>query len=130
MAFVIEFDARNNILRLTLEGYVSDAILMDAYAAVARCAASRPACRGIVDITGVTKFDVSSHVVRQLAGTAPAIPAPQMRIFVAPSPVVYGMARMFQTLGEETRSNLHIVRTLDEAYRLLEVESPQFVLVS
>jgi len=40
------------------------------------------------------------------------------------------MMRMFQMLGEPTRPDLHVVRTMDEAYRLLRVESPEFKLVS
>ncbi|MGA9980660.1 MAG: hypothetical protein WBQ08_18710 [Candidatus Sulfotelmatobacter sp.] len=130
MAFVVDFDAKNNILRLTLEGHVTEEALFDAYAAMARHAASHPACRGIADVTGVTKFDVSGNAIRRLAESLPAIPAPQMRIFVASKAFVYGMARMFQMLGEKTRPNLHVVRTLDEAYRLLQVDSPDFVPVS
>jgi hypothetical protein len=130
VAFVLDFDAKHNILRVTLEGHVTDAILVEAYAAMARCAAARPACRGIADITGVTKFDVSNTTVRRLAETAPAIPTAQVRVFVAPTTFVYGMARMFQMLGEKTRPNLHIARTLNEAYSLLQVESPEFDPVS
>jgi|SRR5580658_793661 hypothetical protein len=92
----------------------------------ARCATARPGCRGITDVTQVTKFDVSSDTVRRLAWTPPTIPTPQVRIFVAPTTFIYGMARMFQILGESTRPNLHIVRTLDEAYGLLQMESPEF----
>jgi hypothetical protein len=128
--FILEFDAKNNVLRVTLEGHLTDAILSDACATMARCAASRPGCRGIADVTQVTHFDVSSYALRQLAETPPAIPPEQMRIFLAPTTFVYGMARMFQMLGERTRPNLHIARTLDEAYRLLQVESPEFHPVS
>ncbi len=130
MAFVIEFDAKNNILRARLEGRVTDDILLDCYAAMARGAVSHPACRGIADVSGVTEFSVSSTAIKQLSKAPPAFPAASMRIFVAPQPHVFGMARMFQMLGEETRPNLHIVRTMDEAYRLLEVESPEFHPVS
>ncbi len=130
MPFVIEFDARNNILRARLEGRVTDDILLDCYAAMARSAASHPACRGITDVSGVTESSVSSTVIKQLSKSPPAIPTGYMRIFVAPQPHVYGMARMFQMLGEETRPDLHIVRTLDEAYRLLQVESPEFSPIS
>jgi hypothetical protein len=40
------------------------------------------------------------------------------------------MVRMFQILGEDTRPDLRIVRTMDEAHRLLGVESPEFSPVS
>jgi hypothetical protein len=130
MAFVLDFDAKNKVLRITLEGQMTDAVLLDVYAAIARYVASHSPCRGIVDVSGVTQFDVSSKAIRQLAETPPAFPAPYMRIFVSPKAHVYGMARMFQILGAETRPNLHIVRTMDEAYRLLQVESPDFSQVS
>jgi hypothetical protein len=37
---------------------------------------------------------------------------------------------MFQILGEEARPDLHIVHTIEEAYQLLYVQSPEFVPVS
>jgi hypothetical protein len=130
VGFVMDFDARNNLLRVTLEGRLTDAILLDAYATVARYVASRGACRGLVDISGVTKFDVSSNAVRELTRRSPAIPKGYMRVMVAPLDSMYGMVRMFQILTELTRPELHVVRTIDEAYLLLRVESPEFTPVS
>ena len=36
---------------------------------------------------------------------------------------------MFQLLTETTRPNQHVVRTMDEAFELLQVKSPTFVPV-
>jgi hypothetical protein len=49
-----------------------------------------------------------------------------MRVLVIPQIFIYGLARMFQILGEKTRPELQVVRTMDEAYFLLGVESPEF----
>jgi hypothetical protein len=130
VGFFMEFDVRNNILRMTLEGRVTNAIMLDAYATAARYVASHVPCRGIGDVSQVTKFEVSISTVRKLALSAPVIPAGYTRVFVAPQDSVYGMVRMFQTLGESTRPDFHVVRTMDEAYRLLRVESPEFTPVS
>lgn len=46
-----------------------------------------------------------------------------------PKNFIYGLARMFQILTEDTRPELQVVRTMDEAFRLLEVKSPEFRLV-
>ncbi len=127
---VMEFDARNKILRGTLEGRVTDAIVLDAYASAARYVASHGPCRGITDISRVTKFEVSSNAIRELAQRTPVIPAGYMRVIVAPQGFRYGMMRMFQILTEKTRPDLHVVRTMDEAYRLLQVESPEFSRLS
>lgn len=49
------------------------------------------------------------------------------RVIVAPRDLVYGTARMFQVLSERTRKNVHVVRTLEQAYKILGIESPTFV---
>jgi len=126
MGFILDFDAKHRILRVTLEGQLTDTILLGSYVAAAGYVASHPPCRGIVDFSAVTNFEVSSAGLRQLAEHAPAFPAASMRVLVAPSDFLYGMMRMFQIVGEEVRPNLHVVRTMDEAYRLLRVKSPEF----
>jgi hypothetical protein len=123
---VMDFDARNNLLRVNIEGHVTDAILLGAYSAVANYVATHGPCRAIVDVSAVAKFDVSSDTIRSLTRRSPAIPKGYMRVFVAPLDSTYGMVRMFQILTDLTRPDLHVVRTVDEAYRLLQVESPEF----
>ncbi|HEX4427108.1 MAG TPA: hypothetical protein VH079_17040 [Terriglobales bacterium] len=127
MVFNMSFDARNNLLRVTLEGEVTDAILADSYATAAKYVAANPPCRGVWDFSKVTQFEVSTDTIRELARTSPIIVSGHMRVVVAPQDHLYGMARMFQILGQETRSDLHVVRTMDEAYCLLQVELPEFV---
>jgi hypothetical protein len=122
---VLEFDARSAVLRVTVEGLVTDESLLECYAIVAKYFASHPPCRGIL-VLSKTKFEVSSNTIRRLAGAVPAFPAGYMRVFVTPTDFVYGMGRMFQMLSEKSRPDLHVVRTLEEAYRLLELESPKF----
>lgn len=125
MGFVMDFDAKNNILRVTIKDHFTDEILREIYAAMTEYAASQP-CRGIVDFSEVTAFEASSDAIRNLARGEPAFPAGYMRIIVSPKDLIYGMARMFQILGEKTRRDLHVVRTLDEAYHLLRAEAPEF----
>jgi len=83
MGFVMDFDARNNILRVTLEGQVTDAILSDGYATASRYVASHPPCRGIWNLSEVTQFEVSSDTIRELAGSSPIILQGHMRVVVA-----------------------------------------------
>jgi hypothetical protein len=130
MGFVMEYNAENNILRVTLEGHLTDAVMLEAYEEAAGYVASHRPCRAIADVSRVTKFEVSSHAIRKLAGSPPAIPVGYMRVFVAPRDSMYGMVRMFQILTELTRPDLHVVRSMDEAYHLLRVESPEFRPVS
>jgi hypothetical protein len=130
MGFVMGYNAEDNILRVTLEGHLTDAVMLDAYEAATKYVASHGPCRAIADVSRVTKVEVSSHALRQLAGSTPAIPVGYTRVFVAPRDSMYGMVRMFQILTELTRPDLHVVRTIDEAYYLLRVESPEFRPIS
>ena len=126
MNFVVGFDAKNNVLRCTLEGRMTGVILLDLYARAVKYMESHPPWRGILDFSGVTDFEVSSDAIRRLAATPPALPAGYMRVLVIPQIFIYGLARMFQILGEKNRPELQVVRTLDEAYTMLGVEFPDF----
>jgi len=130
MGFAVEFDAGNKVLRVTLEGVITDPILAEAHSAAARYVASLGPCRGIIDLSQVTKFEVSSELIRKQAAGPSPWPAGYMRILVAPKDSLYGMARMMQILCEDTRPELRVVRTAQEAQDLLGVELPQFVAIS
>ncbi len=126
MNVVLDFDEKNNILRGTLEGSMTGAVLLDFYARGTRYLSSRPPCRGILDFSRVTDFEVSADAIRQVAASPPVFPGGYMRVMVIPQVFIYGLARMFQILSEKTRPELQVVRSMEEAYHLLGVESPEF----
>jgi hypothetical protein len=126
---VLHFDAKNNVLRHSYHGRLTDNALIEAYHKVDKYVASHPPGRMITDFSAVTSLEVSSHTVRTLAATPPKLPVGCARVFVTPQNSLYGMARMFQILAEKSRPDLRIVRTLDEAYRLLGITSADFSLV-
>lgn len=83
---------------------------------------------GIVDFSTVTEFALSSNLLRQLANQEPCVPdaTSRPRVIIAPQAHVFGLARMFQIMGETTRPLLNVVHTLDEAFAALGVQSPKF----
>ena len=48
------------------------------------------------------------------------------RFIVASKALVFGLARMFQIMGEHSRPLLKVVRTMDEALAALGVQSLHF----
>lgn len=126
MGCSFEFDPVNNILRYSWDGNLTDESLLKGDAAGRRLLAARPPCRGIQDFSNVTRVDASGETVIKIASLPPAYGLGQTVVFVAPKDVVYGLSRMFVTAGEESRPNAYVVHTMEEAYRLLEIESPQF----
>lgn len=127
MSYHFEFDSKNEILRCRFEGPVTDEALKEYYRVAEKYVALTSPRAGIVDMSAVTSFLASPQTVRGLASLPPTMPdSGRPRFIVAPAPQVFAMARLFQLQGEETRPNLHIVRTLDEVWAFLGVQETRF----
>ena len=127
MPYSFQFDAANGLLQGRLYGRVNSDELREYYLFGTRCAAQMRPLAGITDMTGVTALDVTPQTIRELAALRPAMPDDALlRVIVASSPDVFGMARMFESHGEATRPNLHVVRTCKEALAIVGVPAPQF----
>jgi len=129
MAVSFEFADDVRVLRMTLDGELTDAILLDIWQQAISVATALPPCKSIVDLSGITEVKVSTDTLTRVART-PVRPHQQTQVFVAPRELLYGMSRMFQILSEQTRHDLRIVHTIDEAYKLLGIEPPKFLPVS
>jgi len=127
MGYRFEFDPMNKILLLRFAGQLTDRVYTEAYDAAQRNWASTVAQMGILDFSPVTEVALSTEFLRQLADREPIGDATkQPRAVVAPSDLQFGLARMFQITGERTRPLLHVVRTMNEAFAALGVQSPHF----
>lgn len=127
MPFHFEFDPVQEILRGRIEGPVTDESLQEFYRLAGEHAVRLLPRSAISDFSAVTSFEVSSETIRELARLAPAMPDPtRPRVAVAPSGLVFGLVRMFQSVAGDTRPKLHVVRTMEEAYALLGVKAPRF----
>ena len=87
---------------------------------IARHAPYDDGYRAITDFTQVTHFEISSEQIRRVADSKSPLERAQ-RVMVAPSDEAYGTSRMFQTLAGRTRPNISVVRTLEEAYKVLGI---------
>jgi len=128
MAYRFEFDPVNKILLMRFEGRLTDESTVEFYEACWKYAAATDASAGIVDFSSVTEFAVSSEILRQLARQKSALPnaTRRPRVVVAPQTHAFGLFRMFQIVGEDTRPLLQVVHTMDEALAALGVQSPHF----
>ena len=127
MPYQIVYNRTNRIIRARFEGRVTDDELMDVYRLGQKLVGQLDPQAGITDFSDITTVAFTPETIYELAAAKPIMRDPnRLVVFVAPTPHVYGMARMFEILGEATRPNLHVVRTLEEAYKLLKVQEPQF----
>jgi len=127
MPYTFDFDSANRILRCRLSGRVNDEILKDFFQAGSQHAVRIQPVAGVVDLSAVTSFDVSTPAIKALARSAPVLHDPDLRrVVIAPSPGIYGMMRMFEMEGESTRPGLQVVRSERDAWAILAVRHPQF----
>jgi hypothetical protein len=125
--YLIDFDATNRILRARGIGRVTDDDLRDMYRGGQETVARFDPLSGITDFSEVTEVAFSPQTMRDLARTKPIMPDPRRTvIIVAPTPELFGMARMFELEGTEARPNLRVVHRAEEAYQFLNVRDPQF----
>jgi hypothetical protein len=126
---ILHFDAKNNVLRHTYQGRLTDAALIEGYTKASNYLAIHHHKRIITDFSDVTSIEVTSQTIRALASSPSKIPHGCERIFVVPQNALYGLARMFQILVEKSRPNLNVVRSMAEAHRLMGIESAEFNLI-
>ena len=126
--FRFEFDPVNKILLLRFEGrHLTD----ESLAQICRTArihwAATGARAGIGDYSSVTEFPLSAELVRMRARQTP-MPEPTKNplLIVMPNTAGYGLARMYQIVGDLAQPLVSVVRTLDEALAALGVQSPHF----
>ncbi len=127
MPYIFDFDLANGILRCCLSGEVTDEVLKDFFQAGSQYAVRTHPAAGVVDLSAVTSFEVSTPAIKALARSTPVLHDPDLRrVVIAPSPGIYGMMRMFEMEGEGTRPGLQVVRSEREAWAILAVRNPQF----
>ena len=127
MPYQFDFDSAQRILRCRMEGVVTDEELKEYYRDVERHSVREEPLGGILDLSAVTSLDVSPNTIRELAKLPPAMPNPlRPRVVIAPSPPVFGIARMFEMQGQDTRPSLHVVRTEKEAMAILGITQTKF----
>lgn len=128
MDFVVDLDPTHQVLRITLTGEVAtDEVAIHVYRTVARLAAQGGPYAGMFDLSQVTHSALTPTTVRTLAATAAAIPGERLRVMVARTDTVYGVARMFQLYRDSmTGQSQIVVRSTDEAYELLKVTPQDF----
>jgi hypothetical protein len=128
MAAQFEFDAVHRILLGRLDGRVTEEVLADFYHAIRRYSVLTDAQAAIFDFTLAHEFGISSEFIQRLARSEPAMLNVETKPTVAVIPQVhaFGLARMFQLIGERTRPLFHVVKTMDEALAILHVQTSEF----
>ena len=119
----LRFDRKRRVLLITFGKAASQFSSLAVYSAVEQFVAAEGACAVIADLSTIEKVDVTGDFVRSMAWMPLVTPAGMQRIIVAPRPELFGLSRMFQLYREAMSSDVQVVHSVDEAQRLLGLES-------
>lgn len=128
MPYSFYLDSENGIVLARFTGRVTDELFAEFHRVGARRVLASLQFRGsIIDFSNVTSFEVAPDTIRVIAWEAPIDPDPaRPRVIVAPEDFVFGLSRIFASQGEDTRPNLHVVRSFEHAYAILGVVHLKF----
>ena len=130
MPISYRIDPERNLVLTTATGILADNDVMDLKRRLVADPAFRPDMRQLSDVRGVTELRVTAGGVRGMvaldAGNASRLEGHRLAI-VAGEDVVYGMARMYQSMTEQNLPGVGVFRDYDAAVAWLGVtqELPQ-----
>lgn len=114
-------DAQRRLISSAGRGAVTDDDLRGHQARLRSDPAFDPSYDQLWDFSQVTRIEVTSEALRELAGSR-SFKAGARRAMVTPSDVGFGLARMFQILHDEAPEELRVFRDLGEARSWLGLE--------
>ena len=126
MQFTI--DAAQQVVIVTFAGEISDADLMGIGSGTKAHPQFDPSFSEIVDFSGVTGGDVSTSAIQRLARQKSIFKLASKRVVIAPQPHLYGLTRMFEVYAEQTKPNIKLVHTFDEAREFLGLQKTSWRL--
>lgn len=121
-----EFDSEHKILRLVLEGDLEGDEFLRLNAEIQSQSGRFRPLAGITDGMGLGKFKVTTQTLRSVAMQGSPYRAAIPRYIVAPTDYLFGMARMYELIGNHSEGKLQVVRTLEEALADLGVTNAKF----
>ena len=124
VAIEFSFDEPSRRRIATFRGPITDRELLDAYTLLLSDPAYDASLDDLIDLRGVTHMGVTSaglHSLINMYEDRDSPGYPTRSAILAPTDVLYGVSRMFQTMrGDDHPDQLEVFRTLDESKAWLE----------
>ncbi len=121
MGIEVRVDHKSKVLFASVSGSFTNATLLDLVTAIRKSVKSHKVHSMIIDWSGVNDARVSAQAIRDYAVS----PSSQRIscVHVAPQDHIYGLARMFQIAASATRPRTMVVRSMEEACRMVGVDA-------
>ncbi len=120
MPGTLKIDRKRKLAVSTFYGELHDQDLVTHRATILDNPAFDPSFSELVDFSAVTSFQLSQGVLSGMAKSKSIFHDASIHVVVAPEDVAFHIASQYRDLTRATRPNLYVVRTVKEAYALLE----------
>lgn len=121
-----EFDSEHKILRMVLEGDMEAEEFLGLHSEIRAQVGRLHPLAGIADCASIENFNVTSQTLRTAALQGSPYSPTTPRYIVAPSDHLFGLARMYELVGDAGKGKLEVVRTLEQALADLGVVDARF----
>ncbi|HKV92605.1 MAG TPA: hypothetical protein VJW20_08670 [Candidatus Angelobacter sp.] len=119
MPVVLKIDLHRRIVYSAFYGKITDAEVAGHRSAIASDPDFNSAFNEIVDFSAVIDASLSEKTMAAMAANPSLFSKSALHIVVAPSDKLFQIASKFKDFAQSTRPNLFVVRSRDEAYKLL-----------
>jgi hypothetical protein len=116
----LKIDRKRKLAVSTFYGELNDQDLLSHRATILENPAFDPSFSELVDFSAVTSFRLSDAALGGLAKSKSIFHESSIHVVVAPERVAFQIASQYRDLTRASRPNLYVVRTVEEAYALLE----------
>lgn len=123
MSVSVTIDVSRRVVVVQFTGEVKDADLIQIGTVTKAHPLFDPSFSEIVDFSAVTGGTISTFAVQTAARRTSIYHRNSKHIVVAPQAHMFGLTRMFQVYAQETRPNIEVVHTIEEARKCLRVDS-------
>jgi hypothetical protein len=123
MAMQVAIDVSQRLVIFTFSGELVDEDLLAVYPPVRSYPGFDPSFSEILDFTAVTATSVSISAIQVASRRESNFNPSSMHVIIAPQDPLFGLARMSQVFAENTRPNVAVVRTIEEARKVLTLKN-------
>jgi hypothetical protein len=118
----LTIDVNQRLVVHIFSGELSDADILELPSIVRSHPDFDPSFSEILDFSGITAGTVSTNGLVSLARRESSFSPTSIHVVIAPQDHIFGLARMAEVLAGRTRPQVVVVRTMDEARRILGLD--------
>jgi hypothetical protein len=119
MPVVLKIDPQRRVVHSAFYGKVTDTEFLGHHKRIASDPDFNSQFADIVDFSDVTDPAITESAMAALAANPSLFSSTAIHIVIAPEAVMFRMGAKFKEIAKSSRPNFYVVRTREEAYKLL-----------